>query len=161
MHSRIFELSEQPIPEDDRYSEDKLPDWFYSTVGDYACDLLDTHRENAIQWFVGFFGGQCKNDGDRIEFTDKALDFHFRRSYGDFVKNASLLTAYSFEAFCGKSGYSVLMDTLRDLNSDYEDKFGFYVYDRDCDELFTLDMWLRETDLSKPFFIGGTLDYHW
>ena len=161
MHSRIFELSEHPIEESDRYSYDWLPDWFYGSIADYAGDIENKDRDDEIQWLVGFFAGQCKNDGDRIEFTDKAREQHFRRTYWDFIKAASLLSAMSFDAFCGTTGYRALKDTLYDLNRAFEDKFGFYVFDQDKDELITLDAWIREADLSKPYYVGGILDYHW
>ena len=160
MHSRIFEISEKPVPEDERYSFEMLPDWFYGSVADYADDIPDDHRDDEIQWLVGFFSGQCQNDGDRISFTDKAVEYHFRRSYWDFVKAGSLLSAFSFDAFCGKTGHQALDTTLYGLNKAYNDKFGFYVYDRDRDGLYTLDTWLREADLSEPYYIGGILDYH-
>ena len=160
MHSRIFEISEKPTPEGERYTYDMLPDWFYGTVADYADIIADESRDNEIQWFVGFFAGQCKNDGDRISFTDKAAEYHFRRQFGDFLKSASLLGAFSFDAFCGKDGYRALDMTIYELNNAYNDKFGFYVYDRDDDALKTLDNWLREADLSKSYYIGGIIDYH-
>ena len=160
MHSRVFELSEHPIEASDRYSYDWLPDWFYGSIADYAVDIEDKDRNDEIKWFVGFFSGQCKNDGDRIEFTDKALEYHFRRSYWDFLKAASLLSAMSFDAFCGKNGHQALDTTLYELNSAYNDKFGFYVYDHDSDELKTLDAWLREADLTKSYYMGGIINYH-
>ena len=49
MHSRIFEISEKPVPEDERYSFEMLPDWFFGSVADYADDIPDDHRDDEIQ----------------------------------------------------------------------------------------------------------------
>lgn len=161
MHSRVFEISANPIPESERNTYDILPDWFYGSVADYADDIPDEQRDDEIQWFVSFFSGQLKHDGDKVEFTDSVLEHHFRRPYWDFLKAASLLSAFSFDAFCGKTGHEALGTTLYELNSAYNDKFGFYVFDRDSDALKTLDTWLRESDLTVPYYLGGIFDYHW
>ena len=42
MHSRIVELSNEPILVDERLSEDSIPEWFYHTVADYT--NADTDR---------------------------------------------------------------------------------------------------------------------
>ena len=51
MHSRIFELSQSPVPEDDRYTYDCLPEWFYGQIADYSDDIPDENRSEEIRWF--------------------------------------------------------------------------------------------------------------
>ncbi len=160
MHSRIFEISEKPIQEADRYSFQMLPDWFYGTVADYADEIADEMREYDIKWFADSFGGKCVYEGDKISFAPETKGLYFRRSYSKYLEKASLLTAFSFDAFCGKDGYRALDMTLYELNQAYNGKFGFYIYERDCDELKALNNWLREADLSKAYYIGGIIDYH-
>ncbi len=160
MYSRIFEVSDKPIPEDERYSFQMLPDWFYGTIADYADEIADEMREHDISWFAGSFGGKCAYDGDRISFAPETKDLYFRRAYSEFLEKASMLPAFSFDAFCGKDGYRALDMTIYELNNAFNDKLGFYVYDRDCDDLKTLDNWLRIANLSKSYYIGGIIDYH-
>ena len=49
---------------------------------------------------------------------------------------------------------------LDGLNESYEDIRDIYIYTREDDTLMPLDRWLRCTDLSRPFYIGGIIDYY-
>ena len=92
--------------------------------------------------------------------TARSLERYFRQAYSKFLAAAAQLTAYSYEAFCGKNGWRVLDHAVFELNDAYEDRYGFYVYDRDRSEFRTEDAWLREADLSAPWYVGGIVDYH-
>ncbi|MBS5549066.1 MAG: DUF945 domain-containing protein [Oscillospiraceae bacterium] len=52
--------------------------------------------------------------------------------------------------------FQLALDGLRDS---YEDQRGIYIYSPETDSLVTLEYWLRNADLSRPFYIGGTIDY--
>ena len=160
MHSRIFELSQSPVPEDDRYTYDCLPEWFYGQIADYSDDIPDENRSEEIRWFASSFAGACTCEGGKLTFAPDTVERYFRQAYSKFLAAAAQLTAYSYEAFCGKNGWRVLDHTVFELNDAYEDRYGFYVYDRDRSEFRTEDAWLREADLSAPWYVGGIVDYH-
>ena len=131
MHSRIIELSKDPILKHERMCESSVPDWFYHSIADYTD--ADTDRDHDIKWY-------------------------FERQYHAFLDKACELTGISLDAFVGEAKYDIGMAMYK-LNEHYQDKFSLYVYFND--ELKSLDEWIRETDLSGSFYFGGTLDYHY
>ena len=60
MHSRIFELSTRPIPEDERYDENSLPEWFEYSQTDWWCNTDDW--EGDIEWLVASLRGVAEYD---------------------------------------------------------------------------------------------------
>ena len=50
MHSRIIELSKDPILKHERMCESSVPDWFYHSIADYTD--ADTDRDHDIKWFL-------------------------------------------------------------------------------------------------------------
>lgn len=69
MHSRIVELSNEPILVDERLSEDSIPEWFYHTVADYT--NADTDRGQDIKWFLEHVGGI-------VDVAENGLSFSFK-----------------------------------------------------------------------------------
>ena len=47
MHSRIIELSKDPILKNERMCESSVPDWFYHSIADYTD--ADTDRDHDIK----------------------------------------------------------------------------------------------------------------
>ena len=41
MHSRIFELANEPILPEDRMGESCVPEWFYHSIADYTDEETD------------------------------------------------------------------------------------------------------------------------
>ena len=50
---------------------------------------------------------------------------------------------------------------MRGIAESYDDTRDVYIYDPDTEDLYTLDSWLRDADLSTPFYVGGVVDYHY
>ena len=161
MHSRIYELSEKPVRETERFGFTDVPEWFFSQIADYADDTNEVSRENEIQWFQSFFGDLCTVDGDKLTFDPDTVGKRLRKRYDIFLEKAEALKNHSYEAFCGKTGAPALELALFELNDAYEDRYGFYVYEPECCSLQTVYAWLRDADLSKPYYVGGIVDYHW
>ncbi len=157
MHSRIIELSDEPILAHERVHECSIPDWFYHSIADYVD--ADTDREQDIQWFLESLTGvvDVAEDGESFTFKPKAKQKHFERQYHAFLDKACELTGISLDAFVGETKYDIGMAMYK-LNAYYQDTFAFYIYYKD--ELKNLDDWIREADLSGSFYFGGTLDYH-
>lgn len=161
MHSRIFEISDKPIQKAERFSFNDIPDWFFSSIADYAGDIDDEYRDSEIKWLAESFRGSCSRDGDKLTFEPETREKYFLLRYSRFMELAAKLTGYSYEAFSGEEGRFSLEHALFEVNDAYEDKFAFYVYDPRTCELETLHNWLRSTDLTVPHYVGGIIDYHW
>ena len=157
MHSRIIELSKDPILKHERMCESSVPDWFYHSIADYTD--ADTDRDHDIKWFLDAVARvvDVAEDGKSFTFKPKAKQKYFERQYHAFLDKACELTGISLDAFVGETKYDIGMAMYK-LNEAYQDKFSFYIYYQD--KLKTLDEWIRETDLSESFYFGGTLDYH-
>lgn len=162
MHSRIIELSTEPVEECERIAATDIPEWFYHTVADYVDD--DTDRTADMEWFMTSLGSLVmfdRKDG-KITFCEDFKPQYFKPRYERFLLCARALTGITLEEFIGDhrpsapnydAGYKVYQ-----LNDSYTDKFDFYVYQDDS--LEPLDKWLRNADLCVPYYIGGTIDYH-
>ena len=157
MHSRIIELSNEPILKHERMCESLVPEWFYHSIADYTD--ADTDRDHDIKWFLESVARvvDVAEDGESFTFKPKAKQKYFERQYHAFLNKTCELTGISLDAFVGETKYDIGMAMYK-LNEQYQDKFSLYIYFND--ELKSLDEWIRETDLSGFFYFGGTLDYH-
>lgn len=160
MHSTIYELSEQPILESRRATIDSLPEWFFRTVADGATDMDAITRAVHIRCLEQRLGDLCTRDGDQLLFADGFKERYFRDSYPYFMAAAKALSHVSYAVFAGITPAPAFDVALDGVAESYADKFGFYIYDPDCEELFPLDTWLRSEDLSKPRYVGAVMDYH-
>lgn len=161
MHSRVFEISRSPIEIAQRLDPYELPEWFCSGIADYVDNTREEDREEELNWFTSRFGGHCKRSGNTVVFDPDTKKDYFQHDYAKFREAAAILAVCDYEDFCGSNPVSDFEMTIRQLKSSYEDQFGFYVYDRDNEELMTMDSWIRQTDLSGPLYVGGIVDYHW
>ena len=50
MHSRIFQIEKEVVPEEERIDSDCIPEWFTNSVADYTSD--DCSREDDIDWLM-------------------------------------------------------------------------------------------------------------
>lgn len=157
MHSRIIELNDEPILEHERMSEISIPERFYHTVVDYI--YADTNRKKDIEWFFEKIAmiADLTDDGESFTFKPKAKQEYFKRQYHQFVDKARELSAISLDAFAGETEYDIERSMYR-INDLFADKFDSYIYYKGS--LESLDEWIRRTDLSSPFYFGGTLGYH-
>ena len=153
MHSRIFQVSMEPIKKEDYIREsDYWEHWFTSQIADYVDG--DTDRESDIDWLSEYsnafvFG---KDDG-REYFIVKDKAEYFKHSFKRFTEAINTIKDYTLEDFIG--GFYGAMYQLKDA---YEDKFGFYV---NADgETMTLDDFVRRCVTGEKYYIGATIDYH-
>lgn len=153
MHSRIFQLSTEPICEDDYIKEYHFYDdsSFIGSIADYVDE--ETDREKDIKWFVEALERTCKNLFIYDE-KEQSIIFHtgfkqqfFHSRYKELKKVVENLTleqfSTSFEAY--------------KLKSIIEDKFDFYIY---FDGPITKDEFIRNLQEEQKYYFGGTIDYH-
>lgn len=157
MHSRIFELSDTPVPANERVKEFCIPEWFCSTIADYVDD--DTDRKNDIEWLMSCMGGIATlENGSTIVYAPDARKQYFARRYERFMKAIEQIKNVTLEGFAGIDRAYNVDGKMSELRDAYEDKFGFYIFYKE--QLMTEDEWMRFADLTKPYYIGGTIDYH-
>lgn len=161
MHGYIFELSSEPIPEEERYSNTDLPDWFHGSISDGTCDIDEEERVSAINSLLGTLAGNCTYEDGKLQFTGNLKDCYFRGSFTEFKEAAALLSAASYGVFSGQEKSTEFAKAMVTIRFAYEDKFDHYIYLRDNDELISLDAWVRDLDPKDSFYIGGIIDYHW
>ena len=130
MHSRIIELSKDPILKHERMCESSVPDWFYHSIADYTD--ADTDRDHDIKWFLDAVARvvDVAEDGKSFTFKPKAKQKYFERQYHAFLDKACELTGISLDAFVGEAKYDIGMAMYK-LNEHYQDKFSLYVYFND------------------------------
>ena len=123
MHSRIIELSKDPILKHERMCESSVPDWFYHSIADYTD--ADTDRDHDIKWFLDAVARvvDVAEDGKSFTFKPKAKQKYFERQYHAFLDKACELTGISLDAFVGEAKYDIGMAMYK-LNEHYQDKFA-------------------------------------
>ena len=158
MHSRIFQISANPIERED-YIDSLYYDyehWFTYRIADY---VRDSDRDADIEWL-----SNCKNGftigkdahGDYIIINSK--EEYFAAQFESFKRELEKITRVTLDDFI--SGID-----LYSLNDANEEKFGFYVeychykgiYDN---ETITFDQFVRNCSIGVKYYIGGTVDYH-
>jgi hypothetical protein len=83
----------------------------------------------------------------------------FATRYKVFISSLSAAVC-TLKDFSGENQESDLPMNMYRLKESYEDRFGFYIYDHDMEELMTLDSWVRRFDLTKDYYFGSAIDYH-
>lgn len=155
MHSRIFQISREPISKDEYISEaDFYDNGFIGNIADYVSD--DTDRESDIEWLKQRLEGVADFNGD--SFTIKDQRKYFEKSFSDFleaIKDISLLT---FEDFCTDA--NDFNYKMYKLESAYRDEFEFYINDIGGYGTEPFDDFMRRAKNGDVLYIGATLDYH-
>ena len=151
MHSRIFQISKEPIKEEDYIDMDDMPDSFYEKIADY---VWSSSRESDIDWLKEKLTEVAEFSGDHFTIINKKK--YFEDKYVRFINKAKELENISLEDFIeGKAGYIIYF-----LEAEEDDKWGFYVYQSPGNYYETLDLFMRCAQEGKIYYIGNTLDYH-
>ena len=157
MHSRIYQISKEPIQKCDYIEEDNYYDhWFTNSIADYVNG--NTDRGDDIKWLKdccedkGLSFGSDDN-GEYFVINDKMK--YFTQNFEAFQKALKKLSNTTFDDFVsGESGIF-----LYRLKEAYNDKFGFYVECESCG-CETFDGFMRCAEVGVKYYIGATIDYH-
>lgn len=152
MHSRIFQVSMEPIEKDDYILESDYWDhWFTREIADYVNG--STNRNDDIRWLMMCCDGFTFDNDDKGEyFIVEDKEIYFKEKFERFMQTIDKIKDYTLEDF--SKGFFEMWG----LKDAYEDKYGFYI---DADgELITLDRFIRACALNAKYYIGGTIDYH-
>lgn len=152
MHSRIFQVSMEPILKTYYINESNYYDhWFTREIADYISD--STNRAEDIDWLASYGKGivvSADEDGEFLIVTDR--EKYFKNAFEDFKEAIDEIKN------CTITEFSKGLHNMWKITSAYEDKYGFYV---DADgELITLDRFVRTCALNAKYYIGATVDYH-
>jgi len=151
-HSRIYQISTNPIDKDDYITACSLDPWIYEPLGDYADDLPESQLQKELEDFDKLFEGIFKRDGRVLTFLgcdqfieDWREDIKRKANNIDFTKWMSL---WELRATLKRTHYdSYAIFTSDDCTSDDFAHFieGLYQGHKPGDK----------------FYIGGILDYHY
>lgn len=151
MHSRIFQVSMEPINEGEYIAEDDYYEhWFTREWADYVSD--DCDRNSGIEWLNSCAKGYTVDeDGNGKYLIVTSKERYFANAYERFTEALDKIGKPTLEEFA--NGIDLWY-----LKNAYEDKCGFYI---DADgELMTFDSFIRRCVINEKYYIGGVLDYH-
>ena len=158
MHSRIYQISKQPIDKDDYIEESRYYDhWFIGAIADYVNG--DTDREADIEWIKGCYDNKglsfgTDDAGEYFVVTDKAK--YFAERFEMFQETIKELSKFTLDDFASNRS-RMQMCTLESI---YDDEFAFYV-DGDDTGLETFYSCIRSSSNGTKFYIGATIEYHY
>lgn len=153
MHSRIFQVSTEPIDKADYITESDYYDhWFTYSIADYVDE--DTDRAADIEWLNdcarGYIIGHDDN-GEYLLINNK--EEYFKNAFKRFQELLDKVKGYDINGFING------INEMWGLKNEYEEKYGFYVQ-TDDNGLITLDEFIRVCEENQKYYIGGTIDYH-
>lgn len=156
MYSKIFQLEETPISEDEYITGLNAEyEWFKNSVADFT---EITNRKDTINnlKLLSEFGVQVDTNmnGAFLRVTDK--EEYFKWDYKFYQRRLKKALNLSFEDFCRTDKAD---DDIYNICSTYEDKFGNYVLFDGI--LCTFRYFIRTRELNKKYYIGGVLKYHY
>lgn len=157
MHSRIYQISKEPIYKCDYIEEDYYHDhWFTNSIADYVNG--NTDRDDDIKWLKDCYEKYDLSfgvDGNGEYFVVNDKTKYFAQNFEEFQKALKELSSATFDDFVsGKCGIF-----LYRLNEAYNDKFSFYVECEGCG-CETFDEFMRYAEVGTKYYIGATIDYH-
>lgn len=150
MHSRIFQVSKEPIT--DLIHESRYDEYFVGQDGvDYVVE--SESKKDDIEWLKHKKG---------IEVTENTIKVvskkeYFEKSFEEFEELIEKFRNYTTEDFINPQNW---LDFYR-LKEAYDDQSGFKMDDND--EYFgitSLDNFVRNVEEGKVYYIGSTFDYH-
>ena len=160
MHSRIFQISEEPLKEKESSSIrncDLYHDYFPENIADSFEEIPFKSAEyfEELKWLKRTVKGiEVDVEKQTIIITNKAE--YFKEKHSQFKELLNKLKDVTLEEF--SSGRSKLYFDMYELNECYREKHGFYI--DFMGDLTSLDEWVRSVEENKVFFIGTIIDYH-
>ena len=158
MHSRIYQISEKPIPAEERTSEFRYEGDFVGSIADYVAgeEFRSNEYIQDLKWLESANKGiKVNTEENTITITSK--EEYFKEKHEVFLNALKELQDISLEEFISDKKHF----TLYNLKCAYEEKYGFYVDDNDDYYGITpLDNFVRNAEENKVYYIGTITDYH-
>ena len=156
MHSRIFQVSTEPIDKADYIKESDYYDhWFTKSIADYVDD--DCYRDEDLKWLEDCYENEgikfgVDSNGEYLIIENKEV--YFANSFKRFRKLLDKIKDVTLQDFVEG------IHEIYSLKSAYEDKFGFYM-ELDGWGLITMDSFVRGCPENVKYYIGKSIDYHY
>jgi len=152
MHSRIIQISKEPIEKDEYFSECRYYDGFINAIADY---VVDSDRTADIEWLKSILGDAAEVDVQAGTFKIVNRMLFFMAPYTEFRQHIAEMEGITLEDFAScKSEFPMYM-----LQASYDDKYSFYL-DSDENGMQTLMSFMRFAKDGDVYYIGATFDYH-
>lgn len=152
MHSRIFQISENPISEENYIDESSYYEGFVGRIADY---VSDSDVESDLNWLGRSSGLEVDVESKTIIIKSK--EKYFARKFKDFKANLKELSKLDINKFTTMESDFMMFH----LKTCYENEYGFYMDDDgEYHGLTTLDHWVRISKENVPYYVGATFDYH-
>ena len=147
MHSRVFQMSTEPLTVDD-YAEDyELADM---GKADY---VIASDRDDDIAWLKECSPGiEISDDNSYLVVSSK--EEYFKNNYEKFLEAVKEASTMPLSLFISCQSFS----TVYRIESSYEEEYSFRVLLDDC--VYSFDDFVRTAEEGKKYFIGSTFDYH-
>lgn len=153
MHSRIFQVSKEPIRKEDWIEEDRYYDGFVSSVAEYVETVGDPEED--YDWLGTSKGLEVDLETKTLKIVSK--EEYFKGAYNNFKEQVEKCSEVSLEDFIsGRTALNVFR-----ISQSYEDDHGFYIDDNGENYgITTLDDFVRCAPEGDVFYLGAVTDYH-
>ena len=155
MHSRIFQVSENPVTNDNFIDEERYDENFINSIADYV-DLIEYKSDgyyNDLKYLLNSTEGISVDIKQGvIKVTSK--EQYFLRKYERFKELALKLSEITLEEFASHKQWFNMFE----LSEAYNNAHSFYM--DDGNEAMTIDDWVRYAELNKAYYVGNIFDYH-
>ena len=159
-HSRIFQITLEPVAPEKFIAEDDFHDhWFLDSVADYVSE--DVIRFDDTNWLRRQLEKVAQFDtADTFAILRGGKEVYFAKAYKEFVAARQETMTLGLAEFASGEGFSEPMRIMKDA---FNEEFGFYAALGDSDdfEIVTLDEFIRSAEIGRRYYIGGILDYHY
>ena len=157
MHSRIFQVSENPITENFKHEYD-YEEGFVGRIADYVSEVTYKSEDyiNDLKWLQNVAKGVKVNIKEgTITVTSKKE--YFDEKHDNFKELLQKLQDITLEEFIEDKSF---LD-MYELKKNYDNEYGFYIDDNNeyCG-LTTIDNWMRSAEEGKTYYVGSIMDYH-
>ena len=152
MHSRIFQISKEPITKDNYAHTSRYEDGFVGRIADYVVE--SDSKASDISWLTTCHEG-LKVEGNTLTIISK--EEYFEKSFTEFKNLLEELKDYTITDFIDRKNWMKFYN----LKASYNEEYGFYIDDND--EYFgiaTLDEFMRNVEDGDVYYIGCIFDYH-
>lgn len=157
MHSRIYQVSEKPIKEENLIEECRYEDDFVGSTADYVSkQVYESDIESDLEWL------QTATKGIKIDTKTKTITITSKKEYFEtkhekFKELAEQLSYISLDDFISDKRYF----DVHNLKRAYDEKHAFYIDDNDeCTGITSMDNWVRSAEENKTYYVGNIFDYH-
>lgn len=166
MHSKIVQISTDPILKEDyvdsdRYYGDGYEGWFVGEIADYARDMSEEEQDAVLEYWENNPEPGIEIDAmlRRIKIVSK--EDYFRKKFEEAKEGAKALLDMSLSDFATHKGSSC----IRGIKYCGDDDHDIWVDDVNWDEgscggTASLDTLVRDSNDGDWYYIGAIIDYH-